>query len=112
MAPRGDGSAGRVTGPSYLVGETLSASGVSHTRIGRSDRQARIDGTFTLRGVTKSVPLTVSYVVARGGERMRVRAAGTIDRAAFGVSFDMPGWSRRVPRLMRLTIDVDAVLAA
>jgi polyisoprenoid-binding protein YceI len=65
------------------------------TQVEWTDRQVRIDGTLTLRGVTRSVPLTASYVVSRGGERMLVRAAGTIDRAAFGASFDMPGWGRR-----------------
>jgi polyisoprenoid-binding protein YceI len=82
------------------------------TQVEWTDRQARIDGALTMSGVTRAVPLTASYDVARSGERMLVRAAGTVDRNAFGISFDMPGWGRRVPRLMRLTIDVDAVLAA
>jgi polyisoprenoid-binding protein YceI len=82
------------------------------TRVEWTDGQASIDGTLTLRGVTKAVPLTASYVVARDGERMLVRAAGTIDRAAFGVSFDVPGRGKLVPRAMRFEIDVDVVLAA
>jgi hypothetical protein len=43
---------------------------------------------------------------------MLVRAAGSIDRKAFGISFDMPGCGKLVPRVMRLAIDVDVELAA
>jgi polyisoprenoid-binding protein YceI len=82
------------------------------TRVEWTDGQARIDGTLTLRGVTRAVPLTASYTVARDGERMLVRAAGTVDRAAFGVPFDVPGCGKLLPRLLRLAIDVDVVLAA
>jgi polyisoprenoid-binding protein YceI len=74
--------------------------------------QARIDGTLTLRGVTEAVPLSASFDVARDGARMLVRAAGVIDRTAFGVSFDVPGCGRLVPRVLRLGIDVDVVLAS
>jgi polyisoprenoid-binding protein YceI len=76
------------------------------------DGHATIDGTLTLRGVTRSVPLTASYDVARDGERMLVRAAGGVDRKAFGIAFDMPGCGKLLPRVVRLEIDVDVVLAA
>jgi polyisoprenoid-binding protein YceI len=82
------------------------------TRVQWTDGQATIDGTLTLRGVTKAVPLSASYDVARDGRRMLVRAAGSIDRKAFGISFDMPGCGKLVPRVMRLAIDVDVALAA
>jgi len=62
--------------------------------------------------VTQRVPLAASYDVARDGRRMLVRAAGSIDREAFGISFDMPGGGKLVPRVMRLAIDVDVALAA
>jgi hypothetical protein len=55
--------------------------------------------------------LSASYDVARDGRRMLVRAAGSIDRKAFGISFDLPGGGKLVPRVMRLAIDVDAALA-
>ena len=58
------------------------------------------------------MPLSASYDVARDGRRMLVRAAGSIDRKAFGISFDMPGGGKLVPRVMRLAIDVDVALAA
>jgi polyisoprenoid-binding protein YceI len=81
------------------------------TRVQWTDGQARIDGTLTLRGVTRSVPLSASYDVARDGRHMLVRAAGSVDRQAFGISFDLPGGGKLVPRVMRLAIDVDAALA-
>lgn len=70
---------------------------------------AVIDGSLTLRGVTRTVSLTATYDVGRGGDRMLVRAAGSIDRSAFGVTFDVPGVGKLVPRVMRLEIDVDVV---
>ena len=82
------------------------------TRVQWADGQVTIDGTLTLRGVTKAVPLSASYDVGRDGQRMLVRAAGSIDRKAFGISFDMPGCGKLVPRVMRLAIDVDVELAA
>jgi polyisoprenoid-binding protein YceI len=77
-----------------------------------ADGRVTIDGYLRLRGVTRSVPLSASYDVARDGRRMLVRAAGTIDRKAFGISFDMPGCGKLVPRVMRLAIDVDVELSA
>jgi polyisoprenoid-binding protein YceI len=74
--------------------------------------QATIDGTLTLRGVTRKVALSASYDVGRRADRMLVRAAGSIDRSAFGVRFDVPGCGKLVPRVMRLEIDVDVALAA
>jgi polyisoprenoid-binding protein YceI len=81
------------------------------TSVRWTDGQATIDGTLTLRGVTRSVSLSAAYDVARGGRRMLVRAAGSIDRKAFGISFDLPGGGKLVPRVMRLAIDVDVALA-
>lgn len=80
------------------------------TRVSWADGRAIIDGALTLRGVTQAVSLTASYVVGRGGERMLVRASGSIDRKAFGISFDMPGCGKLVPRVLRLEIDIDVVL--
>jgi len=68
-----------------------------------------IDGTLTLRGVTRTVSLTASYDVGRHADRMLVRAAGSIDREAFGIRFDVPGVGKLVPRVLRLEIDVDVV---
>ena len=70
---------------------------------------AVIDGSLTLRGVTRTVSLTATYDLGRGGDRMLVRAGGSIDREAFGVRFDVPGVGKLVPRIMRLEIDVDVV---
>jgi polyisoprenoid-binding protein YceI len=73
--------------------------------------KATIDGSLTLRGVTRPLPLTASYDVGRSGSRMLVRAAGSLDRSAFGVNFDVPGCGKLVPKVMRLEIDVDVVLS-
>jgi polyisoprenoid-binding protein YceI len=81
------------------------------SRVRWTDRRATIDGALTLHGVTKSVPLTASYDMSRDGTRMLVRAAGSIDRSAFGIAFDVPGAGKLVPRTMRLAIDADVVLA-
>ena len=70
---------------------------------------AVIDGSLTLRGVTRTVSLTATYDVGRTGERMLVRAGGSIDRNAFGIRFDVPGVGKLVPRVMRLEIDVDVI---
>jgi polyisoprenoid-binding protein YceI len=70
---------------------------------------AVIDGSLTLRGVTRTVSLTATYDLGRNGDRMLVRAGGSIDREAFGVRFDVPGVGKLVPRIMRLEIDVDVV---
>lgn len=79
------------------------------TSVRWSAGQAVIDGALTLRGVTRSVALTASYDVSSGRSRMLVRAAGSIDRSGFGVSFDVPGCGKLVPRVMRLEIDADVV---
>ena len=57
--------------------------------------------------MTRAVPLQASYATGRDADRMAVRAGGQVDRAAFGVSFDVPGVGALVPRRLRLDIDVD-----
>ena len=70
---------------------------------------ALIDGTLTLRGVTRTVSLTAGYDVGRRADRMLIRAAGSLDREAFGIRFDVPGVGKLVPRVLRLDIDVDVI---
>ena len=77
------------------------------TGVSWSDGQLTVEGSLTLRGVTKQVPLQASYVVGRSGDRMIVRAAGAVDRSAFGISFDVPGCGKLIPKVMKLEIDVD-----
>jgi polyisoprenoid-binding protein YceI len=71
---------------------------------------ARIDGSLTLRGVTRPVALTAAYDVGRRSDRMLVRAAGSVDRNEFGVRFDVPGVGKLIPRVLQLAIDVDVTL--
>lgn len=82
------------------------------TRVRWAAGQACVDGSLTLRGVTRSVALSASYDIGGGGDRMLVRASGSIDRTAYGIGFDLPGCGRLVPRVMRLAIDVDVLHAA
>jgi polyisoprenoid-binding protein YceI len=79
------------------------------TAVAWTPEGAVIDGSLTLRGVTRTVSLTATYDVGRSGDRMLVRAGGSIDRNAFGIRFDVPGVGKLVPRVMRLEIDVDVV---
>jgi polyisoprenoid-binding protein YceI len=79
------------------------------TAVRWSGDEARIEGVLTMRGVTRAVPLTASYVVGRSLGTMLVRAGGSIDREDFGIRFDVPGCGKLVPRTLRLEIDVDAV---
>lgn len=82
------------------------------TRVLWTERGADVEGALTLRGVTKPVALSASYAVGRGQHRMVVRAGGVVDRAAFGLRFDVPGVGRLIPKHLRLEIDVDVVRAA
>lgn len=82
------------------------------TRVLWTGRGADIEGRLTLRGVTRVVALSASYDIGRAGDRMVVRAGGTVDREAFGLRFDVPGVGRLVPRRLRLEIDVDVVRAS
>jgi len=85
-------------------------------RVRWSATGADVEGRLTLRGRTATVALTASYDTGRAGcsaapgARMVVRAAGTVDREAFGLRFDLPGLGRLVPRQLRLDVDVDVVL--
>ncbi len=81
------------------------------TRVTWTEHGADVEGRLTLRGVTVPVALAASYDVGRGGDRMVVRAGGTVDRQAFGLRFDVPGVGKLVPRQLRLEIDVDVVRA-
>jgi polyisoprenoid-binding protein YceI len=82
------------------------------SRVTWTEDGADIEGRLTLRGVTVPVALSASYDVGRSGDRMVVRAGGTVDRQAFGLRFDVPGVGKLVPRQLRLEIDVDVVRAA
>lgn len=77
------------------------------TAVTRLAGEIGIEGELTLRGVTRRIGLTASYDVGARGDRMLVRAGGTIDREQFGVRFDVPGLGKIIPRTMRLEIDVD-----
>lgn len=79
------------------------------SRVLWTESGADIEGRLTLRGVTKPVALSASYVVGRRDDRMVVRAGGTVDREVFGLRFDVPGVGKLIPRQLRLEVDVDVV---
>jgi polyisoprenoid-binding protein YceI len=66
------------------------ASGIEHDRFER----LRVAGDLTMRGITN--PLTLDVVVDPvradpiGTERVGLRATGTVDRAAYGMTWNIP----------------------
>lgn len=101
-----------ITSLDPLDGDHFPVAVYRSTKVRWADGKATIDGTLTLRGVTRAVPLTASYAVGRDSARMLLRAGGSVDRSSFGISVDRPGAGKPVPRVLRLEIDVDLVLAA
>lgn len=60
------------------------------TRVEKIDaRHARVTGNLTLLGVTRPISLGVE-VDRRAGQRVALRATGTIDRSAFGMTSGFP----------------------
>lgn len=75
-----------------------------------------VDGELTLRGVTRSVPLTVELngiaPDAYGGIRMGLSARGEINRTDFGVSWNaaIEGGGVVVSEKVQLVLEIEAVL--
>ena len=67
-------------------------------------REAAVDASFTFKGVTRRLPLTVS--VDRHGDDLHVRASGQADRSDLGIK-PPPFWHWLVSE--RLWIDIDLV---
>lgn len=67
-------------------------------------REVAVDASFTLKGVTRGLPLTVS--VDRHGDDLHVRASGQADRSDLGIK-PPPFWHWVVGE--RLWIDIDLV---
>lgn len=66
-----------------------------------------IVGELSMRGRQRPVPLTATWQRTTTG-RLTVQAGGIVDRAAFGLRFDIPALSRLLPQRMNLTIDLEA----
>jgi polyisoprenoid-binding protein YceI len=77
-----------------------------------------LDGELTLKGVTKSVPLTLELngfgPDAYGGTRAGFTATGEINRKDFNVNFDAPMQNGGVVVSDKITLqlEIEAVLAA
>lgn len=77
-----------------------------------------VEGDLTIRGVTRSVPLTVEVngfgPDAYGGTRCGFSATGEINRHDFGVSYNgpIPGGGTVISDRVQLVLEVEAVLEA
>jgi polyisoprenoid-binding protein YceI len=87
------------------------------TGIRAEDGEYILDGELTLKGVTKSVPLTLELngfgPDPYGGTRAGFSAKGEINRSEFGVSFGLAeGGGTVVSDKVNLQLEVEAVLAS
>lgn len=79
------------------------------TKVVKSSDKLMVTGDFTLRGVTKSImiPVTIAgFAEGRGGKVMGAMAETTIDRTAYGVSYDPEG--KGVSKEVRVILNIEA----
>jgi polyisoprenoid-binding protein YceI len=69
---------------------------------------ARVDGFLALCGRSVPVRLVGTHALL-GDDRARLRAAGEVDRRAFGLRVDLPGCGFLVPSRLRVEVDVEVV---
>ena len=85
------------------------------TRVAADDDARAVAGELTIRGVTRPVVLQGRVVGARtdpaGNERLGVELSTTIDRTAFGVSWNapVPGGGFLLPNEIPVTASLSAV---
>jgi polyisoprenoid-binding protein YceI len=77
------------------------------TRVAWSAGEAVVDGTLSAGG--GSAPVRLSGTYRATGERTGLRARGTVDRRALGLSIDVPGLRLLLPARLDLHVDVHAV---
>jgi polyisoprenoid-binding protein YceI len=87
------------------------------TGIRAEDGEYVLDGELTLKGVTKSVPLTLEIngfgPDPYGGTRAGFSAKGEINRSDFGVSFGLgEGGGTVVSDKVNIQLEIEAVLAS
>jgi polyisoprenoid-binding protein YceI len=87
------------------------------TGIRAEDGEYILEGELTLKGVTKSVPLTVELngfgKDPYGGTRAGFSAKGEINRSDFGVSFGLAeGGGTVISDKVNLQLEIEAVLAS
>ncbi len=73
--------------------------------------RADVVGELTLRGMTRSVPLTARHSVSPDGRQLTLTAEGAVDRGEFGIRCDIPGAALLIPRTLTLQIAVEAAFA-
>lgn len=102
----------------FLQTETYPTIDFVSTRIERAGDDYRIHGDLTIRGVTRPVVLAAEFGGTvpnmQGGTRAAFSATTTIDREAFGltwnVALEQGGWL--VSQAIKVEMDIAAVSAA
>jgi polyisoprenoid-binding protein YceI len=87
------------------------------TGIRRDGGDLVLDGELTLKGVTRSVPLTLEIggfgpdPAAEGGARAGFTATGQINRSDFGITFNMPiPGGVMVSEKVQIVLEIEAIL--
>ena len=86
---------------------TFKSSGVSATRTGEGQYQARIAGDITLHGVSR--PLTIPAQLEFGDKILRAKGAFTLKQSSFGIKpVSVAGGTIKVKDELKFTFDIVA----
>ena len=103
--------------PDFFEVEKFPMATFASKAIERHGEEYAVRGDFTLHGITKEVTLKATFggtvKDARGRERVAFEAKTTLDRAAFGLTWNQAleagGWA--IGATVELEIDVEAIKA-
>ncbi|MEK6409991.1 MAG: YceI family protein [Acidobacteriota bacterium] len=86
---------------------TFKSNGVSATKTGEAQYQARISGDLTLHGVTR--PLTISAQLEFGDKTLRAKGAFALKQSSFGIKpVSIAGGTIKVKDELKLTFEIVA----
>jgi polyisoprenoid-binding protein YceI len=86
---------------------TFKSSGVSATRTGDGQYQARIPGDITLHGVSR--PLTITAQLEFGDKMLRAKGAFSLKQSSFGIKpVSVAGGTIKVKDELKFTFDIAA----
>jgi len=86
---------------------TFKSSGVSATKTGEGQYQARITGEITLHGVSR--PLTIIAQLEFGDKMLRAKGAFTLKQSSFGIKpVSVAGGTIKVKDELKFTFDIVA----
>lgn len=86
---------------------TFKSSGVSATKTGEAQYQARISGDLTLHGVTR--PLTMSAQLEFGDKTLRAKGAFALKQSSFGIKpVSIAGGTIKVKDELKFTFEIVA----